>query len=88
VSKDALLAVAEAPSWRIVTAAGAAILLSAGALFMAGRASASFADVQATSEQHEERIAKLERARLIDSFNLYLVCRSDNPNATDCKKPE
>ena len=91
MSRDAIVELLTAPSAKLI----GILLLASGLIFAAGSAVAGINSTSKTVTQHEERIAKseeqiaeLQRLRLIDSFNLYLVCKSDNPNGTDCKKPE
>jgi triphosphoribosyl-dephospho-CoA synthetase len=91
VSRDAIVDLLTAPSAKLI----GVMLLAAGLIFAAGSAVAGINSTGKTVAQHEDRIAaseqqiaELKRLRLIDSFNLYLLCRRDNPDATDCKKPE
>ena len=90
MSRDAIVELLTAPSAKLI----GVLLLASGLIFAAGSAVAGINATGKTVGQHEERIAKseqqileLQRLRLIDSFNLYIICRSDNPDA-DCKKPE
>ena len=91
MSRDAIVSLFNSPSAKLV----AISFMSFGLVFASGIAWAGITSTGKTVAQHEERIAlsekqiaELQRLRLIDSFNLYLVCRSDNPDGTDCKKPE
>lgn len=91
MSRDAIIGLFNAPSAKLLALA----FLFFGLVFSGGVAWAGITATDRTVAQHEERISlsekqigELQRLRLIDSFNLYLVCKSDNPNGTDCKKPE
>ena len=88
--RDAFLEAVSAPSAKLIATVMGVVGLglggAAGALLWAFNARADIDTVRAASVDHARRIEVLEKARINDSWNLYLVCSSQG--RLDCRKPD